>query len=274
MVYWVVGYLSLGFQPRRRMANATSRVVLLTADSIYSRSFLEAFRCSSNVEVAGVVLSTAYLKRGVGGLTGLCQFIRRVGVTYAFYQALVCWVLPWIKGKANYASPVLETNDINSVESVAWIRERKPDFLLSYHFNQKILESVIGIPKRAALNFHPSYLPDWRGVDPVLFALQNQSAVLGGSVHYVSPQIDEGDILLREKIGIEHVAGLIKTNEALFMLGGRMAGEVIGDFDRFEQRRLCQTDLGPGHYDGWNAVGELGLKGLWKALWATPRKAS
>lgn len=256
------------------MVNTTPRVVLLTAESIYSRAFIEAFRLSSNVELAGMVLSTAYLKRGVGGLTGLYLFIRRVGVAYAIYQALVCWVLPWIKGKANYASPVLETNDINSVESIHWISERKPDFLLSFHFNQKVLESVCDIPERAALNFHPSYLPTWRGVDPVLFALQEHDSVLGGSVHLVTPEIDEGDVLLRDKLGNEHVAGLTETNEALFKLGGRMAAEVIGDFERFNSQRMRQADLGKGHYDGWDSVGKLGFKGLWKALWAKPRKAS
>lgn len=256
------------------MANTTPRVVLLTADSIYSRGFIEAFRLNSNVEFAGMVLSTAYLKRGVGGLTGLYLFIRSVGMSYAIYQAVVCWLLPWIKGKAAYDIPVLETNDINSAESTGWIRERNPDFLFSFHFNQKVLESVCDIPERAALNFHPSYLPTWRGVDPVLFALQNKDSIFGASVHLIAPQIDAGDVLLREKLGNEHVAGLIKTNEALFTLGGRMAAEVIGDFKSFDAQRIHQADLGNGHYDGWDSVGNLGLKGLWKALWAKPRKAS
>lgn len=256
------------------MVSKAPSVVLLTADSLYSRAFLKAFRGSSNTEIAGVVLSSAYLKRGVGGLTGLYPFIRCVGLSYAIYQAIVCWLLPWIKGEAAYEGPVWVTNDVNSSESAAWICARNPDFLLSFHFNQKILESVSTVPKRAALNFHPSYLPAWRGVDPALFALQNDDSVLGGSVHLISTQIDEGDVLLREKLGNEHVAGLIRTNEAMFTLGGRMAAEVITEFESFEQRRLRQTDLGLGHYDGWGAVGNLGFKGLWKALWAKPRKAS
>lgn len=255
--------------------HARPRVVLLTTDGAYSRLFIRALTADSDINVVGVVYSTAVLHRGAATVTDMWRFVCRVGLFYALYQAYVAWVLPWLKRLPRWAGgPVLETNDINSAESVDWVRRRNPDFLLSFHFNQKILESLIGIPNRAALNFHPSYLPSWRGVDPVFFALQEDHSVFGGSVHLVTPDIDEGDILLREKLGNEHEVGLIKTNEALFMLGGRMAGEVIGDFDDFDQHRLSQADLGLGHYDGWRTVGRLGLKGLLKALWAKPRKAS
>lgn len=254
------------------MTTASPRIVILTADSIYSRAFVKAFQGCTHAEIVGTVLSTAYLKRGVGGLTGVYLFIRSVGVSYAIYQALVCWLLPWIRGKAPYKVPIWSTNDVNSSESVAWLRALAPDFLLSFHFNQKILDSVIGVPKQATLNFHPSYLPTWRGVDPVLFALQEESSVLGGSLHWVASEIDAGDVLLREKLGNEFVDGLIRTNAHLFTLGGRMAAEVIRDFKSFDAQRIHQADLGAGRYDGWCAVGKLGLKGLWKALWANRRK--
>lgn len=258
--------------------NDTTRVVLLTHDGFYSRLFVREFLSSTGIDVVGIIYSTAYLGRGVTPIVDVVRFIARVSLFYAMYQAYIAWLLPGLKGLGRKVNcPVMETNDVNSETSVAWLKDLNPDFLLSFHFNQKMSESVIDVPKIDALNFHPSYLPAWRGVDPVLFALQEKGSVLGGSIHKVTAEIDEGDVLLREKLGNEHVAGLVKTNEALFTLGGRMAAEVIGDFDAFDGRRLRQAELVAGvdckgRYDGWYNVGQLGLAGLWKALWAKPRK--
>ena len=229
------------------------------------------------MHVAGIVYSTAYVRRGATPIVDIFRFIARVGLFYAIYQAYIACLLPWLKGlRRELNCPALKSNNVNSKRTEAWIRELKPDFLLSCHFNQKMLQSVIDVPKRAALNFHPSYLPAWRGVDPLLFALQERGSILGGSIHRVTAEIDEGDVLLREKLGNEYAAGLIRTNEALFTLGGRMAAEVLSDFDAFDGRRLRQAELeaGIGRYDGWSDVGHLGLAGLWKALWAKPRKVS
>ena len=252
------------------------RVVLLTRDGFYSRLFLRAFlndvQHDMSVEVVGLVLSTARLNRGQVGLTSLWSFVRRVGLGYAVYQAYVCWILPWLKRlKAFDQLPVRATDDVNTLEAIAWVNALKPDFLLSFHFNQKLLQPLIDIPNQAALNFHPSYLPAWRGVDPVLFALQEPGAALGGTLHRVTVDIDAGDVLLREKLGNEHVAGLIATNSRLFTLGGRMSAAVLADFVVYDQQRLVQQDLGTGRYDGWKAVGQLGCAGLVKALWGQRR---
>lgn len=254
---------------------ATANVVLLTRDGFYSRLFINELVAFPHVRVVGIIYSTAYIRRGSAPIFDILRFIAQVGLFYAIYQAYIAWVLPGLKGlRRKVRCPVLKCNNINSEASVAWLSDLKPDFLLSFHFNQKMLKSVIEIPKRAALNFHPSYLPAWRGVDPVFFALQEKGSMLGGSIHEVTAEIDGGDVLLREKLGNEHVAGLVKTNEALFTLGGRKAAEVIGDFETFEARQLKQSELGACRYDGWTAVGQLGLAGLWKALWAKPRKVS
>lgn len=251
------------------MNKARPRVVLLTADGAYSRLFLQSFIETAQVDVVGLVLSSATLNRGVTGLSGLWAFVGRVGLCYALYQAYVCWVLPWVKGlKPCTSLPLLHTHDVNQPDAAAWIRKLNPDYLLSFHFNQKLLQPLIELPKLAALNFHPSYLPMYRGVDPVLFALQECDGRMGGSIHRVASTIDAGDILLRESLADDYVGGLISTNSHLFTLGGRMATEVMSDFANYHAQRLVQAELGPGRYDDWAAVGRLGCVGLLKALWA------
>ncbi|MEM7564833.1 MAG: formyltransferase family protein [Pseudomonadota bacterium] len=53
--------------------------------------------------------------------------------------------------------------------------------------------------ERAALNIHPSYLPDYRGSDPIGAQLDNPSAHFGVSLHLLNQSFDSGDIVLQKK---------------------------------------------------------------------------
>jgi methionyl-tRNA formyltransferase len=255
------------------------KVVILTTDGLYSRLFIQQFLATNLIQVVGVIESTAYLKRGSRRLQDGWNFLRTVGIFYALYQVFVCWAFPYIKRFSKKSSDyTFRTNDVNSPEAVTLLKSLAPDFILSVHFNQKILLSVIQIPTIATLNFHPSLLPQWRGVDPVLFALQNLNSsttpAMGFSIHLVADQIDAGDLLLQKDLQDTSATGLIKINSSLFAEGGSIAAHVIAHFDDFYGSRIPQASLGSGCYDGWDAVGKLGFSGLKKALCAIPRTAS
>ena len=45
------------------------------------------------------------------------------------------------------------------------------------------------------LNVHPGILPNYRGLDPVLWSLYNKDT-LGATLHLMNCEIDKGDILI------------------------------------------------------------------------------
>ena len=264
-------------------AHLRPRVVLLTSDGAYSRLFAKSFLNFGRIDVVGVFFSSAYLYRGRGRLINLLYFAKKVGLSYALYQAYIAWIFPLflgLKGKIwqVLAVPTLKSNNVNSLESIEWFRKLEADFLLSFHFNQKILEPTAATSKIATVNFHPSLLPQWRGVDPVLFALQDSNSSvtpsMGFSIHLVADQIDAGDLLLQKDLQDTSATGLIKINSSLFTEGGSIAAHVIAHFEDFYGSRISQSSWGIGRYDGWDAVGKLGFSGLKKALCARPRTAS
>lgn len=260
-------------EPRQRR----KRVVLLTRDSGYCRLFLQEFLSHADVDLVGILVSSSHLHRGRPWPGDLLRFVRRVGMAYALYQAYVAFVLPWIArtgpGPVDICRqmriPLLETDDINKPEARRWLQALSSDFILSFHFNQRILDPVAKLPTVAALNFHPSWLPDWRGVDPVLFALLDGSAELGATIHIVSPGLDEGDILLQERFPLVE-GGLIGNNCALFRHGGQMAATVLANYDDLYRSRQPQ-DAAQGCYYGWEQVGQTPA---WKIPWKTSQKAS
>lgn len=73
-------------------------------------------------------------------------------------------------------------------------------FLLVACWPRLIPEKVLQKVSCAALNLHPSLLPKFRGVDPISEQLQSDDREFGVSLHLLTQQYDEGDIVLQRKI--------------------------------------------------------------------------
>jgi len=238
--------------------------VLLTRDSLYSRTFLDAFMKQADVDVVGVALSTCYLFRGKHPLLDLLGFVRRAGFGYALYQLWAGYILPALSSRPAFTAlcqtrgiPLLRTRDINAPESLSWLHGRHADFLLSFHFNQKLLPGALTAAHQAAINFHPACLPSLGGVDPVFFRIASGEGKLGASLHLVADNMDAGDIL-KQRCDTEPPDGLIATNLRLFELGGALAATVLKAFAKYNDERLPQ-DMSDQTYFGWNDVRKSGV---------------
>ena len=71
----------------------------------------------------------------------------------------------------------------------------EPDLVISYLYSKKIPLSVIDLPRIGSFNFHPAPLPDLRGLGGYNFAILEGMREYGVSVHWLSREIDVGDIV-------------------------------------------------------------------------------
>ena len=69
------------------------------------------------------------------------------------------------------------------------------DFLLLACWPFLLSPQIVSTVSKAALNMHPSLLPDYRGANPVAAQLNQQEKKFGVSIHLLSQQFDEGDII-------------------------------------------------------------------------------
>ena len=53
------------------------------------------------------------------------------------------------------------------------------------------------------LNIHPSLLPKYKGLNTHERVLENKEKYTGCTVHYVSPKLDSGQIILQKKVRID-----------------------------------------------------------------------
>ncbi len=98
--------------------------------------------------------------------------------------------------------PVKHTvvEDINKPEVIEHIKNLNIDLLISLSFSYIIKPEVLSIPKIASINLHRSFLPKYRGCNPVFWARAFKEKETGYTFHYLDAELDSGDIIFQEKI--------------------------------------------------------------------------
>lgn len=81
------------------------------------------------------------------------------------------------------------------------IRPWRPDLIVCGSFNWKIPGDVLDVPRLGAINMHDSLLPLNRGRNATGWALRN-GIPHGVSVHYMTPELDDGPGLSQRPIPI------------------------------------------------------------------------
>ena len=67
----------------------------------------------------------------------------------------------------------------------------------------KILSSnFINKFEKPILNIHPSLLPKYKGLNTHRRAIKNKDKFSGATVHFVTPKLDSGKIILQKKVRI------------------------------------------------------------------------
>jgi methionyl-tRNA formyltransferase len=236
------------------------RVLFCGCEGLFSALVLRQLLACGDIEVVGVVLSTRLLKARYGFLRGAWHQVRQSGLAYALYL----WVATtWTEVLARcavrcltrrHAIPNLATRNINDATGLAFAAAARPDALISAFFNQRIGDDLLRVPSIAALNVHPSLLPEFKGVDPVFFARLHGAPRLGVTVHHLERELDTGRILVQETLVVPEGESLFRTTARLFALGGCL---LVSRLALPLTRQSGYPQPGCGRYDSWPNAAEV-----------------
>lgn len=143
------------------------------------------------------------------------------GVWYTMQQLL----LQWHNRRSGYRLTPAQLD----VDGVAWqtwrdvgeetavlttLRQKEIDlllisgcqFILKPHFFEQVAY---------CLNIHPSYLPTYRGPEPVVWGLLEQQSDFGITVHAIDTGIDTGDIVAQRKVTLVNSRLFYQIEESL-----------------------------------------------------------
>ena len=105
---------------------------------------------------------------------------------------------------SNRNIPILPIFDINEEAFIEKMKQYGPDLILSAAYPQIFSKKLLSIPEQGAINFHPSLLPRCRGAHPHFWSIATGERLGGITAHYMTEDIDDGDIIAQIKFPIDH----------------------------------------------------------------------
>lgn len=180
------------------------RVVLLTSPGLFGAIIINTLAEHPGIHLVGVGLTSRGFK-GKGPWGTLKAFIALSGWRYTWYGVVlstIAWMLLRLTGRPAALRTLGENArpipDVNSAETITWLKSLQPDYIASYYFNQWIGSEVRAAANKVCINVHPSLLPALRGPDPTFRALERGLTATGITIHVVDDGFDTGNILHQE----------------------------------------------------------------------------
>lgn len=99
---------------------------------------------------------------------------------------------------ANERQNVTEVSDLFSRVSRETLKRKKLDYIINGGAGLFDTD-YLSLARQCFLNVHPGLLPDFRGLDPVLWALYERKPV-GVTIHQIDDGIDTGDVLISSQL--------------------------------------------------------------------------
>lgn len=215
--------LKLPLQPSGQPAAAAPgalRVGFAGFPSDYSLAMLLAL-IDSGVELVGLATSLG-ANPAISGENALSQVADHMGV------------------------PLLRLARINEYDSLVALRRLGADLFLVASFDQILRDKALAVPRLGWVNVHPSRLPQYRGPEPLYWAIVNDERETGISFQRLERGIDAGPLLLQlmETIRPDDDTGTLSRR--LSELGAQSTGEAV----RLAQSGFAGTplDLAQGSY--------------------------
>lgn len=198
------------------------KIVIFTVDHIYANRIVKELIKEFGREIS-LVVESGVLLHNRSLPAALKKYLQTSGFYYVLVQAVklelykslskICTAIfpdridskfySFRKLAKRNSIKVVKIFNVNNEESRKILSKEKPDIFVSVFFNQILKSEIISISRLAVLNIHPAYLPDYKGVSPVFWALVNGEKKSGVSVHFIDRGIDTGGIIKKEQIKID-----------------------------------------------------------------------
>ncbi|MBC2596324.1 phosphoribosylglycinamide formyltransferase [Ruficoccus amylovorans] len=144
----------------------------------------------------------AILNAQEAGQLGLAQV---VGLFCDQPDALMLKLGPRFDVPAFYLHPGKFKTKLEGEAETHWIetiQRLQPDFIVLAGFMRVIKPPFIEAFKGRIINLHPSLLPKYPGLHSIQRAMEAGDAETGCTVHWVTPEIDAGEVLGQERVPI------------------------------------------------------------------------
>lgn len=121
--------------------------------------------------------------------------------------------------------PVLPLENLDTVPNL-----NQPDFIIVAGYGKLLPVNWLYLPKIAAINMHPSLLPQYAGRFPVEWAILRGESQTGVSTIKMNEKFDKGELLLQKPIPLLPTDTKEQLYKKLFDLGGDLIIDTINGY--------------------------------------------
>lgn len=172
----------------------------------------------------------------------------------------------------------LDKGDTHRAEE--WFRNLNPDIIVVSSMSHLLKKNIINIPKHGVINYHHSYLPDYRGPNPLFWMYYDYVLDPGVTVHYIDVGEDTGDIIYQGRVAIDAGEPLTSCLKKSDELGHRLLNKAIEEIQHGKAPRITQPtksdtvrarNIEPKEYRDLIDWKEWDVQRIWHFLRGTPR---
>ena len=106
--------------------------------------------------------------------------------------------------------------------------------------------AVWQMPELGTFNLHASLLPQYRGAAPINFAIINGETETGLTTFFLNEAIDQGAVIMREKVAIRPDETAGDLHDTLMALGNKMVVETIQKIENGTAQPIAQEEMTQG----------------------------
>lgn len=85
---------------------------------------------------------------------------------------------------------------------VEQIRSLAPDLIIVYSYSMLLPPEILAIPAFGCINIHAALLPQYRGANPIQWAILNSETETGVTMHWMTDKFDKGDIIAQRRVPV------------------------------------------------------------------------
>ena len=124
---------------------------------------------------------------------------------------------------------IFQPDNPSSNNSLDYLKGFSPDLFVVFSYGKILSKELLNIPKCLPVNIHASLLPKYRGAAPINWVLINGEKETGVSIIRMNEKIDEGEIILKEKIEITETDTFLTLERKISELAAKLIIESIED---------------------------------------------
>lgn len=128
----------------------------------------------------------------------------------------------------------------NNSEFINTLKELRPDIICVVAYGKILPKEILEIPKLGCINLHGSILPKYRGAAPIQWAVLNGEKETGVTTIYMNEGMDEGDIILTEKVDIGENETTGELWNKLSKIGAKLLVETVKQLEAGTAPRIPQ----------------------------------